>query len=49
MINSSQVIDDTISVTTSDTAQLISNEEASTSNFAQLNKTPDLEVRKQNY
>ncbi|CAH0719483.1 unnamed protein product, partial [Brenthis ino] len=43
MINSSQVIDDTISVTTSDTAQLISNEEASTSNFAQLNKSPDLE------
>lgn len=44
MNDSSQVYVDGISETTSDTAQLVSNEEASTSNFTQLNKTSGLEV-----
>lgn len=32
-------------VTTSDTAQLVDNEEASTSDYAQLNKTVEFQVK----
>ncbi|CAH2106555.1 unnamed protein product [Euphydryas editha] len=44
-MSSSQSIEETVSVTTSDTAQLVSNEEqeASSSNFTQLNKSSDLQ------
>lgn len=45
-MNSSQLIEETVSVTTSDTAQLVSNEEpeASSSTFTQFNRSSDLLV-----
>lgn len=44
MSNSTKV-DDTISVITSDTANLVTNEEeASTSHYIQLNKSSDIQV-----
>lgn len=44
MSNSSNNVEENISVTTSDTAQLISNDEAGTSNDTRLNKEVNFQV-----
>lgn len=40
----SKLMEETVSVTTSDTAQLVNNEEPSTSNYTQLNRSVTYQV-----
>lgn len=43
--SSTQIMEETVSETTSDTVQLVSNEDPSTSTYTQLNHTSDMQVK----